>query len=53
MDRTVGREGSSRTRKVVIKQGFDDVRSKIDVDTVVLLAARHFSIQIVNECAQS
>lgn len=33
-----------RTSKIVIKQGFDDVRGKINMDTVVLLAAGHFPI---------
>ena len=32
-----------RTCKIVIKQGFDNVSSEIDVNTIVLLAAGHFS----------
>ena len=37
-----------RTREVVIKQSFDNVRGEIEMDTVVLLTAGHLPIETVS-----
>jgi len=49
---SVWRELFLRTRKVVIEQGFDNVRGKVNVDAVVLLAAGHIPAEIVNRCSK-
>ena len=39
-----GERVSLRTRQIVIKQRFDDICGKIDMDAVVLLAAGYLSV---------
>lgn len=46
--KTIGQTVILRTCKVVIKQCFDDIRSEIDVNTVVFLATRHLSVKTLN-----
>lgn len=42
-----------RTCEIVVKQGFDDVSSKINVNTIVLLAARYFSSEKMNGLSET
>ena len=50
---SVGKGLFLRTREIVIKQGFDNVRSKIDVNTIVLSAASHLPVEIVSRCSKA